>query len=69
MIKASTVARQLLGYFIIKVTTDTRFANHSLGVTDKRGEVYAIIKEENSVGKLKSGIGYISMNSKYIKKK
>ena len=35
----------------------------------KRGEVYTIIKEENGLGKLKSGIGYISMNEKYIKKK
>lgn len=35
----------------------------------KRGEVYTIIKEENGLGKLKSGIGYISMNPNYIKKK
>ena len=35
----------------------------------KRGEVYTIIKEENGLGKLKSGVGCISMNSKYIKKK
>ena len=27
--------------------------------TVKRGEVYTIIKEENGLGKLKSGIGYI----------
>ena len=37
--------------------------------TVKRGEVYTIIKEENGLGKLKSGVGYISMNSKYVKKK
>ena len=37
--------------------------------TVKRGEVYTIIQEENGLGKLKSGVGYISMNSKYIKKK
>ena len=37
--------------------------------TVKRGEVYTIIKEENGLGKLKSGIGYISMNPNYIKKK
>ena len=36
--------------------------------TVKRGEVYTIIKEENGLGKLKSGIGYISMNENYIKK-
>ena len=35
----------------------------------KRGEVYTIVKEENGLGKLKSGIGYISMNPTYIKKK
>lgn len=37
--------------------------------TVKRGEVYTIIQEENGLGKLKSGVGYISMNPKYIKKK
>lgn len=37
--------------------------------TVKRGEVYTIIEEENGLGKLKSGAGYISMNSTYIKKK
>lgn len=36
--------------------------------TVKRGEVYTIIKEENGLGKLKSGVGYISMNTKYIRK-
>ena len=35
----------------------------------KRGEVYTIIKEENGLDKLKSGIGYISMNLTYIKRK
>lgn len=37
--------------------------------TVKRGEVYTIIKEENGLGKLKSGAGYISLNSKYVKRK
>lgn len=37
--------------------------------TVKRGEVYTIIEEENGLGKLKFGAGYISMNSTYIKKK
>ena len=43
--------------------------NSKIVGTVKRGEVYTIIKEENGLGKLKSGIGYISMNLKYIKKK
>ena len=37
--------------------------------TVKRGEVYTIIQEENGLGKLKSGVGYISLNSKYVKRK
>ena len=36
--------------------------------TVKRGEIYTIIKEENGLGKLKSGVGYISLNPNYIKK-
>ena len=35
----------------------------------KRGEVYTIVKEENGLGKLKSGIGYISMNQQYVRRK
>lgn len=35
----------------------------------KRGEVYTIVKEENGLGKLKSGIGYISMNQQYVRQK
>ena len=37
--------------------------------TVKRGGVYTITKEENGLGKLKSGVGYISMNPTYIKRK
>ena len=37
--------------------------------TVKKGEVYTIVGEENGLGKLKSGAGYISMNSKYVKRK
>ena len=37
--------------------------------TVKRGEVYTILQEENGLGKLKSGVGYISLNSKYVKRK
>lgn len=35
----------------------------------KRGEVFTIVAEENGLGKLKSGAGYISMNTKYVKKR
>ena len=37
--------------------------------TVKRGEIYTIIKEEDGLGKLKSGVGYISLNTKYVKRK
>ena len=37
--------------------------------TVKRGEVFTIVDEKNGLGKLKSGVGYISMNTKYVKRK
>ncbi len=43
--------------------------NSKIVGTVKRGEVFTIVKEENGLGKLKSGAGYISMNSKYVKKR
>ena len=61
--------------FLVEIICDElnirQIANFNSKVvgTVKRGEIYTIIKEENGLGKLKSGIGYISMNPKYIKKK
>ena len=43
--------------------------NSKIVGTVKRGEVYTIIQEENGLGKLKSGAGYISLNSNYVKRK
>ena len=43
--------------------------NSEIVGTVKRGEVYTIIQEENGLGKLKSGAGYISLNSNYVKRK
>lgn len=37
--------------------------------TVKQGEVYTITREENGLGKLKSGVGYISFSTKYVKRK
>lgn len=37
--------------------------------TVKRGEVFTIVEEKNGLGKLKSGVGYISMNAKYVRRK
>ena len=61
--------------FLVEIICDElnirqRASFHSKIVgTVKCGEVYTIIKEENGLGKLKSGIGYISMNEKYVRKK
>ena len=61
--------------FLVKVICDelnirqkADFNSKVVG-TVKRGEVYTIIDEENGLGKLKSGAGYISLNSKYVKRK
>lgn len=43
--------------------------NSKIVGTVTRGEVFTIIEEENGLGKLKSGAGYISMNTKYVKKR
>lgn len=43
--------------------------NSKIVGTVKRGEVFTIVEESNGLGKLKSGAGYISMNSKYVKKR
>lgn len=37
--------------------------------TVKRGEVYTIVEQKNGLGKLKSGVGWISMGTAYVKKK
>ncbi|MGL5714162.1 MAG: N-acetylmuramoyl-L-alanine amidase [Paraclostridium sp.] len=60
--------------YTIKVTTDTLnvrsgpSTNHSINTTIKKNEVYTIVEEINSWGKLKSGAGYISLNSAYVTK-
>ena len=37
--------------------------------TVKKGDVFTIVEENNGLGKLKSGVGYISMNLKYVRRK
>ena len=37
--------------------------------TVKRGEVFTIVEEKNGLGKLKSGVGWVSMGSAYVKRK
>lgn len=61
--------------FLVKIICDelnirqkADFNSKIVGIV-KRGEVYTIIQEENGLGKLKSGAGYISLNSKYVKRR
>lgn len=61
-------------YFLVKVLTDNlnirKEASFSSKIVDQvnKGDVYTIVEEKNGLGKLKSGIGWISMGSKYVKK-
>ena len=61
--------------FLVEIICDTLnirqqadFNSKVVG-TVKRGEVFTIVEEKNGLGKLKSGVGYISMNTKYVKRK
>ncbi len=37
--------------------------------TVKKGQIFTIVEENNGFGKLKSGVGYIRLSEKYIKRK
>ena len=61
--------------FLVEIICDKLSIRHKadfnsvvVGVVN-RGEIYTITKEENGLGKLKSGAGYISMNPEYVRKK
>lgn len=59
-------------HYLVKITADVlnvRKSNTTLSkviTTIKKGEIYTIVEEKNGWGKLKSGIGWISL--KYTKK-
>ena len=60
--------------FLVKITCDelnirksASFDSKVVGVV-KKNEVFTIVEEKNGLGKLKSGAGWISMNTKYIEK-
>lgn len=61
--------------FLVEIICDRLHIRHNPDINSvvvgvvKSGEVYTITKEENGMGKLMSGAGYISMNPKYIRKK
>ena len=43
-------------------------ANSKIMTVIYYGQAYTIVEEKNGWGKLKSGVGWISLNSKYVKK-
>ncbi len=59
--------------FLVEIICDTLNIRQKVDVnskvvgTVKKGDVLTVIEESNGVGKLKSGAGYISLNSKYVK--
>ena len=61
--------------FLVEIICDTLnirqqadFNSKVVG-TVKKGQVFTIVEEKNGLGKLKSGVGYISMNTKYVRRK
>ena len=72
--KISTIKTQTKS-FLVEIICDSlnvrQKADFNSKVVDtvKKGQVYTIIEESNGLGKLKSGIGYISLNAKYVKRK
>lgn len=67
----ATTSRSFLVEIIcneLNIRQKANFTSKVVGAV-KRGEVYTIVAEENGLGKLKSGAGYISLNSKYVKRK
>lgn len=52
----------------LNIRYNADFSSVIVGVV-KRGEIYTIVEEENGLGKLKSGSGYISLNEQYVRRK
>lgn len=62
------------GTFLVKITCDelnirksASFSSPVVG-TVKRGEVFTIVEVQGQLGKLKSGVGWISLNKPYVEK-
>ncbi len=52
----------------LNIRKSASFDSAVVGVV-KKGEVFTIIEQKNGLGRLKSGIGWISMHSNYVKTK
>lgn len=51
----------------LNIRQDANANSKIMGVV-KNGQVFTIVETKNGFGKLKSGLGWISLNSKYVKK-
>ena len=71
----STGTSSSSGSFLVEIICDSlnirkeASFNSAIVGTVKRGEVYTIVEQKNGLGKLKSGVGWISMGTAYVKKK
>ncbi len=60
--------------YVVKIITDSLnvrkgpSTSYDIATTVKKGQAYTIVEENNNWGKLKSGAGWISLNSKYVQK-
>lgn len=58
--------------YIVRITVDTLNVRtgpgtkYSIKAKLHKGDAYTIVEEKNNWGKLKSGIGWISLNDKYV---
>ena len=52
---------------ILNIRKSASFTSSIVG-TVKKGQVFTIIEVINGLGRLKSGVGYISMNTEYVEK-
>lgn len=53
-------------YLTLNIRKEASFTAPVVG-TVKKGEVFTIVEQKNGLGKLKSGAGWISLNTKYVK--
>ena len=71
----STGTSSSSGSFLVEIICDSlnirkeASFNSAIVGTVKRGEVYTIVEQKNGLGRLLSGVGWISMGTSYVKKK
>jgi N-acetylmuramoyl-L-alanine amidase len=72
--KKEEVKPQPTTSFVVKITVDELNVRSGAGTSYpittvvKKGQAFTIVEEKNGWGKLKSGAGWISLNSKYVQR-